>query len=46
MCANLENILKTRRDQEEVISHVINATQRVAVSRKSYTNLENILKTC
>ena len=30
VCVNLENILKIRRDQEEVIFHVIYATQRIA----------------
>ena len=30
VCANLENILKIRRDQEEVIFRVIYATQKIA----------------
>ena len=49
MCANLENIFKICWDQEEVVVHVIYATQRIAkesVSHQLYANLENILKTC
>ena len=48
MCANLENILKIRCDQGEVLFRVIYATQRIAkegVLCQLYANLENILKT-
>ena len=48
VCVNLENIFKIPWDQEEVVFHVIYATQRIAkegVSLQFYVNLENILKT-